>query len=175
VTDARFVTVEALLREERETELSRRAGQWSAFREQVQWRLDCEAGAVRSLAPEDRAARAWAVEVEAEVASMAPRFEGAFREELERRIFARGIEPGEPTWARWARACRAFFASGPTWAMAGGLAAIAIAVGLRVTEGEVTWAASEGTVVVDSLSFEGSAAVTVDGGVTVVTLASATE
>lgn len=182
--EKRWVSVQDLLREEVESELASREGQWTAFREQIQWRLDRHAGAVQQMNLEDQAIRAWVDEVEGEVASAAPRFEGAFREELESRIFERGIER-PPWWRPWIDRAREAFTAKPAWglALAGGAAAVALAVGLdpdvSAPEGPAGSAAvvaapgSAGTVQVDALAFDGSATVTVDAGVTLVMLASA--
>jgi hypothetical protein len=183
-TQKRWVTVRDLLREDVESELASRDGQWTAFREQIQWRLDREAGAVRQMDLEDQAIRAWVDEVDCEVASAAPRFEGAFREELESRIFERGIER-PPWWRPWLDRVREAFAARPAWglALAGGAGAVVLAVGLEPrapapdvpgeTIAQTAARGPEGTVQVDELAFDGSATVTVDDGVTLVMLASA--
>lgn len=180
----RWVTVQDLLREDAASELASRDGQWTAFREQIQWRLDREAGAVRQMDLEDQAIRAWVDEVEGEVASAAPRFEGAFREELESRIFERGIER-PPWWRPWLDRMREALTARPAWglALAGGAAALVLAVGLdpRAPSPDAPGEAAAlnatrgpaGTVQVDELAFDGSATVTVDAGVTLVMLASA--
>lgn len=169
-----WISVQDLLQEESDAELASRDGQWAAFREQIQWRLDREAGSVRQMSWEDQAIRVFADEVETEVAVAAHRFEGSFREELESRIFREGIATPS-RWARLVASARAAFASGPSWAMAGGLAAAAVVVGLGLRPNGAEVEIRPGTVMVDSLSFEGSAVVTVDEGVTVVMLASAAE
>ena len=175
-TEKQWVTVQELLREDVQAELDRRDGQWNAFREQVQWRLDREAGAVEQLGLEDRAIRAWADQVDGEVASVAHRFEGAFREELDGRIFERGIE--RPAWWRpwWDRARAAWF-SRPAWGLAAAGAAAAVVLAVSGPDGSESTKpsaspAGPGRVHVEALAFDGSATVTVDDGVTLVMLAS---
>lgn len=181
--DERWVTVQELLREEIGAELRSREGQWTAFREQVQWRLDREAGALQQMDLEDRAIRALTEEVDGELGSMSARFEGAFREELESRIFRTGMEPA-PWWRRWWSGLKDAASPAPAWGMAvaTGAAAVALAVGIGSQPDSEPGAGAppqvapkvvrSGTVMVDELSFEGSATVTVDQGATVVMLAS---
>lgn len=151
------VTVRQLLREERDRQLERVP--WPAFSAQVMGRLDSPLPADLTQA----AVETLRQDVDAERTAFAAR-SAAFRDQVEGRIFSEGMRRRTPWVATlrswWARPVR-------SWTLAGAAAAVA-AVWLWV--GPVASNGGPGPVTVDELSFEGTALVVAEEGMTVVWL-----
>ncbi len=165
MTHSDFVTVEELLQEEVGAELHSRDGQWSAFREQVLHRIDRADRVLATGTIDARATEQMRAEVEAELTSMAPRFEGPFRYELDQRIFRRGIDSGFSPWTRL-RSWLGF--GGGRWILAAATAMVLIVVGMRSSSPPPPL--SQGEVVVEALSLDGRGTVMASRGVTVLLL-----
>jgi hypothetical protein len=167
------VPVGELLREAHARELERMDGRWSAFAAQIQDQLeapspegDLEAQAVALLR----------ADVDDELRELAPAFEEAFKEEVDRRIFVRGRSP-KPWLDRlrsWVRERSAAARAGWGLGLAAAAAAAALVVvprgGPRPDPMAGARAELRGEVSVDAVSFEGDVMMIPDDGVTVMVL-----
>src|SRR5262245_2736119 len=82
-----------LLAEEAGAELERRDGEWSAFSASVFRKIDQAELAEERMDVEDRAIAMMKEEVESELGEMAPRFDRAFKDGVEQRIWRAAREP----------------------------------------------------------------------------------
>jgi hypothetical protein len=155
----REFTVTELLRQETERELASRSVHWQPFTQQVLRRIDGEARAQSQRGLEDQVLQTLREEVDAELTSRQPHFEGPFVEAVQSRIFKEGIgtRPQPTRWWRqlWLRPL---------------VAATAVAAGwLFVVSGGGPVPGSEPQEVhIQKLSFDGSATVVAEEGLTVV-------
>lgn len=170
------VTVGELLREETKEELDRRDGAWDAFTAGVFRSLDTDETATARAELEDQAVALLKQEVDVEVSEMAPRFEEAFRESVEKRIFRSAIEPTMKDrlkgWLQKLRPDRSF-GFGLGWAGAAA-AAIALVVMTGPFDAErapqVEEQLARGQVSVERISFDGDVSVLPEEGVTIIWL-----
>ena len=167
-------TVAELLTETNEAELSKRDGEWNAFTSAVFRKIDEEALAVQRADLEAQAIDLFKQEIDLEVSEMAPRFEEAFKESVEKKIFQSAIEQSWAARAKaWVESFRPQFGLG--WASAAAAAVLmVIAVGTMQDSGELTEKLASGQVSVQRISFEGDVTVLPDDGVTVIWLDGAT-
>lgn len=165
------VTVGELLREDTREELERRDGEWNAFTSAVFRQLDLEDLGHARASLEDQALDLFKAEIEAELTASAPRFEEAFKEGVEARIFASAREPS--WWEKLQAAAKDLFRPAPMFRMAGAAAAFGVlmlAVVSRSPDPEVIAEALPGEVSVESIGFEGTVTVVPQQGVTVIWL-----
>lgn len=167
------VTVGELLRESTSEELSRRDGEWNAFTSAVFRQLDQEDLGHARASLEDQAIDLFKAGIEAELTASAPRFEEAFREEVEQRIFQSAKEP--TLWQRLQDSMKALLRPSPMFTMAGAaaLGVMLFAVVNRTPDPEVIAEALPGEVSVESIGFEGTVTVVPQQGVTVIWLSGA--
>src|SRR5262252_878056 len=85
-------TVAELLTEATDHELVRRDGEWDAFTYSVFRKLDEEVVATQRADLEAQAIDLFKHELDVELSEMAPQFEEAFRDSVEKRIFQSAIE-----------------------------------------------------------------------------------
>lgn len=160
-------------------EVERREGEWSAFTAAVMWRVDQEDRADERMSLDARAIAVLSEEIDAELASMAPMFERAFRAGVEQRIWQAAKErPGlwtrlrawaEPRPPAWLTGGRGAWAGVGLATAAAGLVGLLFLADLR--QGGDAAVVAEG-VTVDGVSFEeGTVTVMPDDGFTVVWLA----
>lgn len=168
------VTVGELLRESTAEELSRRDGEWNAFTSAVFRQLDQEDLGHARASLEEQAIDLFKAGIEAELTASAPRFEEAFREEVEQRIFQSAKEP--TFWQKLQTSVKALLRPVPMFRVAGAAAAFGvmmIAVVSRTPDPEVIAEALPGEVSVESIGFEGTVTVVPQQGVTVIWLSGA--
>jgi hypothetical protein len=167
-------TVAELLTEATEHELARRDGDWDAFTASVFRKMDAEEVATQRADLEAQAVSLFKQEIDVELSEMSPKFEEAFRESIEKRIFQSAIEA--PSWSVRAKAwfqslARPQLAVG--WAGAAAAVVLLVAgVGSMQSTGKLDELAT-GNVSVQQISFEGDVTVLPDDGVTVIWLDSA--
>jgi hypothetical protein len=171
VADERLeVTVAELLAEETADELAARDAEWGSFASSVLRRIEVERIEVEGSELAEQAIAALKQEVDAELSDVAPRFEEAFRESVERKIFRAAIEP---TFAERMRAWIADLRPGYRLGWAAAAAAVGALV-LSVAPFDRRTGSLEapraGHVSVARISFEGDVTVQPDDGVTVIWL-----
>ena len=164
-------TVAELLTETTEREIERRDGEWDAFTSSVFRRIDEEAIAVQRADLEAQAIDLFKQEIDLELSEMAPRFEEAFKESIEKKIFQSAIEQS------WTQRVKAWFEGvrpqnmGLGWAgAAAAVLLMVVAVNTMQESSELTETLSSGHVAVQRISFEGDVTVLPDDGVTVIWL-----
>ena len=172
--DTYEATVAELLTETTERELARRDGEWDAFTASVFRQLDEEAVATRRADLEAQAIDLFKQEIDLELSEMAPRFEEAFKETVEKRIFQSAIEQS------WTARLKAWFEQARPqltlgWASAAAAVVLMVlAVGSMQGTGELDDELVAGRVSVQRISFEGDVTVLPDDGVTIIWLDGAT-
>lgn len=168
------VTAGELLREQTAEELDRRDGEWDAFTAGVFRSLDQEETATARCELEDQAVALLKQEVDAELFQMAPRFEEAFKESVEKRIFQSAIEPTiKGRLKRWLDKMRPEHGFGFGWAAAAAAAvALVVMVGPLDTERapKIGPQLARGQVSVERISFDGDVTVLPEEGVTIIWL-----
>jgi hypothetical protein len=167
----------ALLREEVEQEIAKRDGEWNAFTAHVFRKADQAELVEARMSLEERAVEMMRAEVGGELAEMLPRFDRDFRDGVEQRIWRSARE--QPSfWSRaseWFASMKRSLSPRPIGFAMAAAAAVAIAVTyapvppngpsvVPVTVGQ------SGRVSVDRVSFEGTATVLSDEGITVLWL-----
>ncbi|MGF1509064.1 MAG: hypothetical protein ACFB9M_06130 [Myxococcota bacterium] len=162
MSERKSYMVSDLLKAETEAELERRGSHWEPFVHQVFVRLDADQRVTGQRSLEDQAVEALRASVEAELTELQPHFEGPFSEAVQAQIFKEGIgrTQEETGWSRvvaWFR---------KRWFQPVLLGAAATAAWLLVTGPPSALAEDE--VRVQKLSFEGSATVVAEEGLTVV-------
>lgn len=169
------VTVGELLRESTSEELSRRDGEWNAFTSAVFRQLDQEDLGHARASLEDQAIDLFKAGIEAELTASAPRFEEAFREEVEQRIFQSAKEPS--LWQKLQASMKALLRPSPMFRMAvagaGAFGIMMVAVVNRTPDPEVIAEALPGEVSVESIGFQGTVTVVPQQGATVIWLSDA--
>jgi hypothetical protein len=173
--DRPFFLTEAL-RDEVAAEMETRDGQWTAFEAGVSRRIDEASRLETRMSLEDRAIEAFKKNVEAELATVEPRFERSFKDGVERQIWRAAKEPPS-LFERMKRRLMPQLA--PTWrraVLATATAAILGLLALRgLDRGPAEAIARMDDVSVNQVSFEGTVTVMpADNGMTVVWLASET-
>ena len=167
----------ALLREEVEGELEKRDGQWSAFTAQVFRRVDQAELAAERMSLEERAIDMMRAEVDGELAEMMPRFDRAFKDGIEQRIWDAARE--QPSLgariSEWLSSWKKMLAPRPLGLAMAAAAAIVVAVTFNPlgvqNGGEEVAIGNSGSVSVDRVDFEGTVTVMSEDGLTVVWLA----
>ena len=168
--DTHEATVAELLTESTDRELARRDGEWNAFTASVFRKLDEEAHAIERADLEAQAIGLFKQEIDLEMSEVAPRFEEAFRDSVEKRIFRSAIEPSWRARGKaWLERLRP--AMGLGWATAAAAAvALVLAVGSLDDAAIMEDGLAGGRVSVERISFEGDVTVLPDDGVTVIWL-----
>ncbi len=156
-------TVGDLLRAEVDAEVASKDGTWSAFAQQVLIAID-HAGSERTAATAVAALRE---DVEAELDAMAPRFDRAFREDVERRIFRSAREP-RSWWAPIADRLRAWLQPSPGLGLAVAAAAAVAIIVIPPSSTPPSSDAESGRVSISAVRFEGDVTVMPADGIAVV-------
>ncbi len=178
-----IVTVSELLKNEQQEELASRDGQWNAFTSAVFRQLDQEDLSVERQELPEQAISMLKNEVNLELQEMMPRFEEAFKEGIESRIWEAAKE--KPSFWTKVKAWWQELPATANWGLglsgAVAAAAMVVAVGLpqnpqlsqQSVDGPAVAPTLASTVSVEDLSFEGSAMVVPHDGVTLVILSDA--
>ena len=163
-------TVAELLTETTQDELARRDGEWNAFTASVFRKLDEEAVATQRADLEAQAITLFKQELDVELSEMAPKFEEAFRESIEKRIFQSAIEQSwvarVKAWFEQARPQLAFGWAGA----AAAVVLLVVGIGSMQSPTSLEEKLATGQVSVKQISFEGDVTVLPDDGVTVIWL-----
>jgi hypothetical protein len=168
--EKKTVTVKELLEEQVGHELERRDGEWSAFTASVFRQIDSEDRGVARASLEDQAIELFKAEIGSELNSIAPRFDEAFKDSVEQRIFASAKEPS--LWERLKSAASDLMRPQIAWRFAGAAAAAGV-FALAIVQNPGTEMVAEvrpGEVSVESIGFEGTVTVVPQQGVTVIWL-----